>query len=251
MMNYFRCLAVCENFNLLQLRSNLFVTLSLVPAYSLIISRPAISLPHFKNAFQRSYPQNFAVFFLTKFENVQLKSDVLSSVAEHIFFCRTRIIFGDPRLFADPRFFLQIRDYLQNRDFFCRAEIFLQIHDFFADPRLFAEPRFFCRTEIFLQIQMFFCRSKIFADLRFFADPRFFCRSKMAALSAVKNKKAAKMREGDLRIFLVPSYFKTFLYVLSCLFLEFWLADAQVRRRENEFLFFIKQGGAEGSREKV
>ena len=35
----------------------------------------------------------------------------------------------------------------------------------------------------------------------------------MAALSAVKNKKAAKMREGDLRFFLVQSFFKSFLYV--------------------------------------
>ena len=71
----------------------------------------------------------------------------------------------------------------------------------------------------------------------------------MAALSAVKNKRAAKMREGDLRF--VQSYFKILLYALSCLFLEFWLADAWVQRRGNGFFIFINWDGAEGGREKV
>ena len=43
--------------------SNLFVSLSLGPAYFLLISRPAIRLLQIKNAFQGSYPCNFAVFF--------------------------------------------------------------------------------------------------------------------------------------------------------------------------------------------
>ena len=82
---------------------------SLGPTYSLFISRPAISLLQIKNAFQRSYPWNFAAFF-NKFENVQLKSDILSSVAELRFFCRTESFFAEPR-------------------FFCRSEIFLHIQD--------------------------------------------------------------------------------------------------------------------------
>ena len=134
MMNYLRCLALSGNFSFLQFKSNLFVTLSLGPAYSLFISRPAISLPHIKNAFQRSYPWNFAAFF-NKFENVQLKSDILSSAAELRFFCR------------NESFFCRTESFLQIRDFCCRSKIFWQIRDFFADPR------FFCRSEIFLHIQ--------------------------------------------------------------------------------------------------
>ena len=39
--------------------------------------------------------------------------------------------------------------------------------------------------------------------------------------------------------------------MLSCLFLEFWLADAWVQRRGNGCFIFINGGGAEGNRENV
>ena len=59
----------------------------------------------------------------------------------------------------------------------------------------------------------------------------------MAALSAVKNKKAAKMREGDFGTFLVQSYFKVLLYVLSCCFWSFGWQMPGYERGETDFLF--------------